>query len=66
MDVGRLATAEDFNRHCDLTGGVHPSAVVEPARHYRFRPLGGASAGAIGAAFTAAEKGRDRGLPRAT
>ncbi|WP_367136479.1 patatin [Saccharothrix sp. HUAS TT1] len=61
--------AEDFNRYCDLTmrggatsGVVYPLAVVELARHYRFRSLGGASAGAIGAAFTAAaEKGRDQG-----
>ncbi|MFI9009575.1 patatin [Actinosynnema sp. NPDC053489] len=61
--------AEDFNRYCDLTmrggtasGVVYPLAVAELARHYRFRSLGGASAGAIGAAFTAAaEKGRDRG-----
>ncbi|MEV1114822.1 patatin [Actinosynnema sp. NPDC049800] len=60
--------AEDFNRYCDLTmrggaasGVVYPLAVVELAGHYRFRSLGGASAGAIGAAFTAAaEKGRDR------
>ncbi|MCE6999810.1 patatin-like phospholipase family protein [Saccharothrix sp. S26] len=65
---GRFAMAEDFNRYCDLTmrggtasGVVYPLAVVELARHYRFRSLGGASAGAIGAAFTAAaEKGRDR------
>ncbi|TQM83437.1 patatin-like phospholipase [Saccharothrix saharensis] len=61
--------AEDFNRYCDLTmrggaasGVVYPWAVVELAEHYRFRSLGGASAGAIGAAFTAAaEKGRDQG-----
>ncbi|MFE2754964.1 patatin [Actinosynnema sp. NPDC059335] len=69
MDAGRFAMAEDFNRYCDLTmrggatsGVVYPWAVVELARHYRFRSLGGASAGAIGAAFTAAaEKGRDQG-----
>ncbi|MEU5694009.1 patatin [Actinosynnema sp. NPDC020468] len=60
---------DESNRYCDLTmrggtasGVVYPWAVVELARHYRFRSLGGASAGAIGAAFTAAaEKGRDRG-----
>ncbi|GAA3867044.1 hypothetical protein GCM10022243_36200 [Saccharothrix violaceirubra] len=58
----------ELNGYCDLTmrggttsGVVYPWAVVELARHYRFRSLGGASAGAIGAAFTAAaEKGRDR------
>ncbi|MGM1065276.1 patatin [Saccharothrix sp. Mg75] len=60
---------QDFDRYCDLTmrggttsGIVYPWAVVELAEHYRFRSLGGASAGAIGAAFTAAaEKGRDSG-----
>ncbi|CAL9361271.1 hypothetical protein SUDANB95_00671 [Actinosynnema sp. ALI-1.44] len=60
---------EEFNRYCDVTmrggaasGVVYPWAVVELARHYRFRSLGGASAGAIAAAFTAAaEKGRDAG-----
>ncbi|WP_309114465.1 patatin-like phospholipase family protein [Saccharothrix sp.] len=60
---------EEFNRYCDVTmrggaasGVVYPWAVVELARHYRFRSLGGASAGAIAAAFTAAaEKGRDDG-----
>ncbi|NUT98440.1 MAG: patatin, partial [Saccharothrix sp.] len=44
------------------SGVVYPWAVVELARHYRFRSLGGASAGAIAAAFTAAaEKGREQG-----
>ncbi|GGP48155.1 patatin-like phospholipase family protein [Saccharothrix coeruleofusca] len=60
---------DDFDQYCDLTmrggttsGVVYPLAVVELARHYRFRSLGGASAGAIGAAFTAAaERGRDSG-----
>src|SRR5688500_341962 len=69
MEAGRFAMAEDFNRYCDLTmrggatsGVVYAWAVVELAEHYRFRSLGGASAGAIGAAFTAAaEKGRDQG-----
>ncbi|WP_433263952.1 patatin [Actinosynnema sp. CS-041913] len=59
----------EFNRYCDVTmrggatsGIIYPWAVVELARHYRFRSLGGASAGAIAAAFTAAaEKGRDSG-----
>ncbi len=57
----------EFNQYCDVTmrggttsGVVYPWAVVELARHYRFRSLGGASAGAVAAAFTAAaEKGRD-------
>ncbi|NUT54080.1 MAG: patatin [Saccharothrix sp.] len=65
---GGAPVAEDFDRYCDLTmrggatsGVVYPLAVVELARHYRFRSLGGASAGAIAAAFTAAaEKGRER------
>ncbi|MFT7838377.1 patatin-like phospholipase family protein [Saccharothrix sp. BKS2] len=61
--------AEEHDRYCDLTmrggttsGVVYPWAVVELAEHYRFRSLGGASAGAIGAAFTAAaERGREQG-----
>lgn len=61
--------AEEYDRYCDLTmrggttsGVVYPWAVVELAGLYRFRSLGGSSAGAIGAAFTAAaEKGRDQG-----
>jgi predicted acylesterase/phospholipase RssA len=49
---------EDF---CDLvmeggvtSGVVYPSAVVELAQFYRFRSIGGTSAGAIAAAATAA------------
>ncbi|GAA1272656.1 patatin [Saccharothrix xinjiangensis] len=61
--------AEEHDRYCDLTmrggatsGVVYPWAVVELAEHYRFRSLGGASAGAIGAAFTAAaQRGREQG-----
>ncbi|ANZ38392.1 patatin [Lentzea guizhouensis] len=59
----------EYDRYCDLTmrggttsGVVYPLAVASLARHYRFRQIGGASAGAIAAAFTAAaEKGRERG-----
>lgn len=44
------------------SGVVYPGALAEFARSYRLRSLGGASAGAIGAAFgAAAEHGRQRG-----
>ena len=44
------------------SGVVYPSALVEFAHHYRLRGLGGASAGAIGAALgAAAEYGRRHG-----
>ena len=44
------------------SGVVYPSALVEFAHHYRLRGLGGASAGAIGAALgAAAEYGRNHG-----
>ncbi len=54
---------------CDLvmkggitSGVVYPLAVVELARKYRFRCIGGTSAGAIAAVVTAAaEYGRDSG-----
>ena len=54
---------------CDLvmkggitSGVIYPLAVVELAKKYRFRSIGGASAGAIAAALTAAaELGRQRG-----
>jgi predicted acylesterase/phospholipase RssA len=53
---------------CDLvmkggitSGVVYPAAVCELAQTYRFRSIGGTSAGAIAAALTAAaELGRDR------
>src|SRR3954468_21743713 len=55
------------DRFCDLvlTGGVtsgviYPSAAVELARHYRFRSIGGTSAGAMAAALTAAAEYRRR------
>jgi hypothetical protein len=42
------------------SGVVYPRAAVHLSRHYRFRRVGGASAGAIAAAFVAAaEHGRD-------
>lgn len=57
------------DRYCDLvlTGGVasgvvYPWAVLELARHYRFRSIGGTSVGAIAAALAAAaEYGRSQG-----
>jgi predicted acylesterase/phospholipase RssA len=56
-------------RYCDvvLTGGVtdgvvYPWAIVELARHYRFKNIGGTSVGAMAAALTAAaEYTRRRG-----
>jgi predicted acylesterase/phospholipase RssA len=59
----------DHPRECDLvmkggitSGVVYPLAAVELAKEYRFRSIGGASAGAIAAALTAAaELGRRRG-----
>src|SRR5688572_23682955 len=44
------------------SGVIYPRALCHFARHYRFRGLGGASAGAIGAALgAAAEFGREQG-----
>ncbi|MFC0104959.1 patatin [Kibdelosporangium aridum] len=59
---------EYVQRSCDLTmrggttsGVIYPLAVCALAEHYMFRNVGGASAGAIGAATTAAaEYGRYR------
>lgn len=56
-------------RYCDIvmkggitSGVVYPPAVVELAKTYTFRNIGGTSAGAIAAAFTAAaEYGRQTG-----
>jgi predicted acylesterase/phospholipase RssA len=56
-----------MDRYCDIvmkggitSGVVYPLAAVELARHYRFRNLGGTSAGAIAAAAAAAaEHGRN-------
>lgn len=63
------ADYRDARLHCDvvLKGGitsgiVYPHAICELARTYRFRSVGGSSAGAIAAAATAAaELGRDSG-----
>jgi predicted acylesterase/phospholipase RssA len=57
----------DPKLNCDIvmkggitSGIVYPGAIVELAKRYRFRNIGGASAGAIAAAATAAaELGRD-------
>lgn len=61
-----------FDRFCDLvmTGGVasgvvYPWAIVELARTYRFRNIGGTSVGAMAAALAAAaEYGRRIGFDR--
>ncbi len=63
------APIEPPGEQCDVimkggitSGVVYPSALVEFAHHYRLRGLGGASAGAIGAALgAAAEYGRNHG-----
>lgn len=43
------------------SGVVYPKAVVDLARKFRFKNIGGTSAGAIAAAAAAAELGRERG-----
>src|SRR5262245_24906967 len=56
-------------KYCDVvmkggitSGVVYPPAIAELARDYQFKNIGGASAGAIAAAATAAaEYGRQRG-----
>lgn len=66
--------ASDFAnpaKDCDIimkggvtSGLVYPYAILEMARVYRFRSIGGTSAGAIAAAFAAAaEYARSRGDP---
>lgn len=65
----RFADYGAAERHCDVvmkggitSGVVYPQAVCELARDYRFKCVGGTSAGAIAAAATAAaEYGRDGG-----
>ena len=69
-------TQLDYPTHADLAGSdcdlvmkggitsgiVYPLAACELARQYRFRSIGGSSAGAIGAVLVAAaEHGRDTG-----
>jgi predicted acylesterase/phospholipase RssA len=65
----RAANYAAADRNCDIvmkggitSGVVYPHAVCELAQTYRFRNVGGTSAGAIAAAATAAaEYGRGRG-----
>lgn len=64
-----MSDFKGVHRECDIvmkggitSGVVYPLTVAEIARTYRFRNIGGASAGALAAAITAAaEHGRDRG-----
>ena len=68
-----LDESPPYDRFCDLvtTGGVasgvvYPWAIVEIARAYRFRSIGGTSVGAMAAALAAAaEYGRRTGNDRA-
>ena len=63
------ATKDDQLKECDLvmkggvtSGIVYPPAILVLKEEYRFRQIGGASAGAIAAALcAAAELGRERG-----
>src|SRR5690242_11071801 len=55
------------DRFCDVvmeggvtSGIIYASAVVELARHYRFKNIGGSSIGAFAAALTAAAEYRRR------
>jgi predicted acylesterase/phospholipase RssA len=67
-----VVTVADGLRECDLvmkggitSGVVYPGVVLELADEYRFRSIGGTSAGAIAAAIcAAAEYGRQRGEGR--
>jgi predicted acylesterase/phospholipase RssA len=67
-----LLESPPLNRFCDLvlTGGVasgvvYPWAIVELAREFRFKNIGGTSVGAMAAAVTAAaEYGRRYGTDR--
>lgn len=66
-----LTETPPYDRYCDLilTGGVasgvvYPWAILELARHYRFKSIGGTSVGAMAAALAAAaEYGRRHGRP---
>lgn len=68
-DAARYPKRQAIERECDLvmkggitSGVVYPEALSELARSYRFRSVGGSSAGAIAAAMAAAaEYGRDTG-----
>ena len=67
----RLTESPPADCFCDivLTGGVasgvvYPWAIVELARHYHFKSIGGSSVGAVAASLTAAsEYGRRKGIP---
>lgn len=66
-EIARHGAAEPLPPQCDLimkggitSGIVYPPAAVELARDFRFRNIGGTSAGAIVAAFTAAAEYRRR------
>src|SRR5690349_4813990 len=61
------------DRFCDLvmkggiaSGVVYPRAIAELAREYRFKSIGGTSAGAIAAAMTAAAEYQRRRTGRLT
>ena len=70
---GPLVEEPPYDRWCDVvmkggvaSGIVYPWALLEIARRYRFRNLGGTSVGAMAAAIAAAcEYGRRRGNPSA-
>ena len=69
LDSSSPVTSADF-QYCDLvmkggitSGVIYPTAAVELAQKFRFKNIGGTSAGAIAAAVVAAaELGRRRGF----
>jgi predicted acylesterase/phospholipase RssA len=69
METTLNSPDQDGLRRCDLvmkggitSGIVYPPAVIELKEHFRFRHIGGTSAGAIAAAVTAAaEFNREKG-----
>jgi hypothetical protein len=62
IDSGSTADCDIVMKGGITSGVVYPAAVVELAKKYRFRNIGGTSAGAIAAALTAAaEYGRQKG-----
>jgi predicted acylesterase/phospholipase RssA len=71
IEAERLTETPPADRYCDLvlTGGVasgvvYPWAIIELARQYHFRSIGGTSVGAVAAALTAAsEYGRRKNSP---
>jgi predicted acylesterase/phospholipase RssA len=59
--VGELPFCDLIMKGGITSGIVYPKAIFELSQHYRFRSIGGASAGAIAAGLTAAaELGRKR------